>query len=151
MASYNKAVVMGTLGRDPELRYLPNGTAVCDISLACNRTWKDKQGNKQEACDWIDCVLWARNAEVCAEYCRRGGSLLIDGRLEVSKWEKDGVKHQRMKVVCESMTLIGGRKDSSDQSPSQYTDESSQAGTVGSAANGFDGSREVDPTADIPF
>jgi single-strand DNA-binding protein len=146
MASFNKAIVMGTLGRDPQVRYTTGGTAVCEISLACNRTWKDKSGNKQEACDWIDCVLWGRQAEVCGEYCRKGGSLLIEGRLEISKWEKDGVKHQRMKVVVESMTLLGSRRDSSDQTPASYSGEESQA-----SHNGFDGTGAVDPTGDVPF
>lgn len=150
-SSFNKAIVMGTLGRDPELRHTPGGAAVCDISLACNRAWKDKQGNKQEACDWIDCVLWGRTAEVCAEYCRKGGSVLIEGRLEVSKWEKDGMKHQRMKVVGESLQLLGSKRDSSDQSPSQYAGGDSQQPTAEQAANGFDGSREVDPNQEIPF
>lgn len=151
MASLNKSFVMGTLGQDPQLKYTTGGTAVCEISLACNRNWKDKSsGERKEAVDWIPVVLWGRTAEIAGEYLRRGSSCLIEGRLEISSWEKDGQKHSRMKVVAEHLTLLGSKRDSSDQTPSSYSGSESQAEPTGSR-DSFSGEHSTPESQDVPF
>ena len=103
---------------------------------------------------YLSVSCFGKTADIVRQYAgTKGTQIGVTGRLRQENWDDKttGAKRSKISCVAERVTLIGGRKDSSDQSPSQYTDESSQAGTVGSAANGFDGSRAVDPTADIPF
>lgn len=113
MASFNKTIVVGTLGRDPEVKYTPGGTAVCDLSLAVNRSWFDKNSNsrKEEVC-WVPVTLFGRQAEVASEYLKKGREVLIEGRLKMDEWDdKDtGKKMQRLKVISENMTMLG-KKD----------------------------------------
>jgi len=109
MASFNKVVLMGNLTRDPELRYTPSGSAVCEFGLAVNRTWKGKDGQKQEECTFMDCTAWARTAEVIAEYCKKGAPLFVEGRLQLDSWEKDGQKRTKLKVVVEQVQFLGGK------------------------------------------
>lgn len=154
MASYNLVVLLGNVTRDIQVKYTPGGTAVCEVGLAVNRTWFDKQSNsKKEEVTFVDITLWGRTAEIAGEYLKRGSPCLIEGRLTLDQWDdkESGQKRSKLKVVGESLQLLGSKRDSADQSPSQYTEESSQAGTVGSAANGFDGSREVPMSDQVPF
>lgn len=114
MASFNKVIIMGNLTRDPQVRYTPSGTAVSDLGLAVNRTWFDKQSNsKKEEVTFVDVTLWGRQAEVAGEYLSKGRSVLIEGRLSLDQWDdKDsGQKRSKLKVVCENMTMVGGRSD----------------------------------------
>ena len=151
MPSYNHVTLLGNVTRDPQVRYIGNGTAVCEVGIAMNDKYKSKDGTMVDKPVFVDVTLWGRLAEIAVEYLRRGSPVLIAGKLALDQWEKDGVKHQKLKVVGESLQLLGSKRDSADQSPSQYTEESSQAGTVGSAVNGFDGSREVAMSDQVPF
>ncbi len=108
MASYNRVVLVGNLTRDPELRYIPSGTAVSDITLAVND--RVKRGNEWvEETTFVDVTLWARTAEVANEYLSKGSSVLIEGRLKLDRWEKEGQKHSKLKVIGERMQMLGGR------------------------------------------
>ncbi len=116
MASYNKVILIGNLTRDPQVKYLPSGTAVAEISLAVNRTWFDKQSNsKKEDVTFVDITLWDRTAEVAGEYLTKGKQVLIEGRLQMDSWEDRETKQKRskMKVIGESMTMLGSRNDGS--------------------------------------
>ncbi|MCG8449186.1 MAG: single-stranded DNA-binding protein [Pirellulales bacterium] len=108
MASYNRVVLMGNLTRDPELRYIPSGTAVSDIGLAVNDRVKRNDQWVDEA-TFVDITLWGRTAEVANEYLSKGSSVLIEGRLKLDRWEKDGQKHSKLRVVGERMQMLGGR------------------------------------------
>ena len=108
MASYNRVVLMGNLTRDPELRYIPSGTAVSDITLAVNDRVKKNDQWVEEA-TFVDVTLWARTAEVANEYLSKGSSILVEGRLKLDRWEKDGQKHSKLRVVAEKMQMVGGR------------------------------------------
>jgi single-strand DNA-binding protein len=108
MANLNKVFLIGNLTRDPELRYTPQGTAVAEFGLAINRQWKGPNGEKKEEVCFVDCQAWARPAEVISEYCKKGSSLFVEGRLKLDSWEsKDGQKRSRMRVVVENFQFLG--------------------------------------------
>lgn len=108
MASYNRVVLMGNLTRDPELRYIPSGTAVSEIGLAVNDRVK-KNDQWVDETTFVDITLWGRTAEVANEYLSKGSSILIEGRLKLDTWEKDGQKRSKMRVVADKMQMVGGR------------------------------------------
>jgi single-strand DNA-binding protein len=109
MASYNRVILVGNLTRDPELRYIPSGTAVTDIGLAINERWKKPSGEWVEETTFVDVTLWARQAEVASEYLSKGSSVLIEGRLKLDTWEKDGKKNYKLRVVGDRMQMLGGK------------------------------------------
>lgn len=112
MASFNRVILMGNLTRDPEVRYTPNQTAVSDIGLAVNRVWYDKSTNqKREEVTFVDVTLWGRTAEIAGEYLSKGRAVLIEGRLTLDQWDDKttGQKRSKLKVVCENLTMVGGR------------------------------------------
>lgn len=100
----NKAIIFGNLTRDPESRSLPNGTAVTSFSVATNRTWKDKNGAKQEDVQYHNVVTFAKQAELCAQYLRKGSSLLVEGRMQTRNWDApDGTKKYRTEIVADAI------------------------------------------------
>ena len=106
----NKVFIAGRLTRDPELRYTPNNTAVCEIGLAVNRKYKTPGGETKEETTFVDCTAWGRTAEVINEYVRKGDPLHVEGRIREDKWEdKDGNNRSKLKVVVESIQLLGGK------------------------------------------
>lgn len=109
MASYNRVVLVGNLTRDPELRFTPNNTAVSDIGLAINDRRKNASGDWVEETTFVDVTLWGRTAEVANEYLNKGSSCLIEGRLKLDTWEKDGKRQSKLRVVAERMQMLGGR------------------------------------------
>jgi len=112
MASYNRVILLGNVTRDPELRYISSGTAVTDIGLAVNDRRKDgKTGEWVEETTFVDVTLWGRTAEIAGEYVTKGSPLLIEGRLKLDTWEKDGKKNSKLRVVGERMQLLGSRGD----------------------------------------
>lgn len=109
MASFNKVILLGNVTRDPELRYISSGTAVTDIGLAVNDRRKNAAGEWVEETTFVDVTLWGRTAEVAGEYVQKGSPLLIEGRLKLDTWEKDGKKNSKLRVVGERMQLLGSR------------------------------------------
>jgi len=110
MASYNRVILVGNLTRDPDVRYLQSGMAVCDIGLAVNDRRKNASGEWVEETTFVDVTLWGRTAEVASEYLSKGSPALIEGRLKLDTWEaNDGQKRSKLKVVCERMQMLGGR------------------------------------------
>ena len=113
MASFNKVILMGNLTRDPELRVTPKGTSVCQLGLAVNSTYKDKEGNTREEVTFVDIDALGRQAEVIAKYMSKGRPILIEGRLKLDSWEtKEGEKRNKLKVVLENFQFVGSRGDS---------------------------------------
>ena len=110
MASINKVILIGNLGRDPEVRYTANGAAVCSLRLATTRNWKDRNsGERMEETEWHSVVLYDRLAEIAGEYLKKGRSCYIEGRLKTRKWQdKDGQDHYTTEVVADSLQLLGG-------------------------------------------
>lgn len=115
MRGVNKAIVLGNLGNDPELKNLPSGAAVCSLSVATTEKWKDKQtGQEQEHTEWHRISLFGRMAEVAAEYLRKGSQVYIEGRLRTRKWQdKEGKDRYSTEIVASDLQLLGGRGNSS--------------------------------------
>jgi single-strand DNA-binding protein len=111
MASVNKVILIGNLGRDPETRYTIGGDAVTTLNIATSEQWKDKSGEKQERTEWHRVVLFARLAEIAGEYLKKGRSVYIEGRLQTRKYtDKDGVEKYSTEIVADRMQLLGGRE-----------------------------------------
>ena len=143
MASFNKSIIMGNATRDPELRYLQSGTAVADMTLAVNERRNGPNGEKVEEVSFIDVTVWGRTAEIAGEYVKKGSCVLVEGRLKEERWEKDGQKRSKLKVVCEQLKLVGGKQDQSsgDDHGSQH-DEQPQSGQSQPASRTYE---------DVPF
>lgn len=116
MASFNKVILLGNVTRDPELRYIASGSAVTDIGLAVNDRRKTASGEWVEETTFVDVTLWGRTAEIAGEYVTKGSPLLIEGRLKLDTWEKDGKKNSKLRVVCDRMQLLGSRGGSGGSS-----------------------------------
>jgi single-strand DNA-binding protein len=117
MASFNRVILMGNLTRDPEIRYIPSGTAVSEIGLAVNDRRKNASGEWVDETTFVDVTLWGRTAEVAGEYLSKGSPVLIEGRLKLDSWEgNDGQKRSKLRVVCENMRMLGGRSGGGGES-----------------------------------
>ena len=114
MVSFNKVLLMGNLTRDPELSYTPQGTAVCKFGLAVNNSYVTATGERKEDPLFIDIVVWKKQAESCATFLKKGRPAFIEGSLRLDKWEKDGQKHSKMKVVANRVQFLGTRPESGD-------------------------------------
>ena len=138
--SLNKAMIIGNLGRDPEMRYTPNGQAVTQFTVAVNRNYKDQAGEWQEETEWFRVVAWGPTGERAAEYLRKGNKVYVEGRMQTRQWEdKDGQKRRTTEVVAQTVQFLGKR-------------EGGPAGREG----GFEGGANEPPPApvggdDIPF
>lgn len=155
MASVNKCIFIGNLGRDPEMRYMPSGDAIANFSIACTETFKDKSGAKQERTEWIRISMFGKLAEIAGEYLKKGSSVYIEGRMQTRKWQnKEGVDQYTTEIVADRMQMLGGRGGSnsfevveSDQSapPSQ------PSGNMGGGASRPAPASINDMDDDIPF
>ena len=113
MASVNKVIIIGNLGRDPEVRYAASGAAICNVAIATSRSWKDKtSGERQEETEWHSVVFYDRLAEIAGEYLKKGKSVYVEGRLKTRKWtDKDGAEKYTTEIIAQEMTMLGGRED----------------------------------------
>ena len=113
MASFNKAQLIGNLGRDPEVRYTPNGTAVCSISVATTNSWNDKRsGDRVEQTEWHRVIFYGRLAEVVGEHMKKGRSMFVEGRLRTRQWtDRDGVTRYATEIVASEMQMLGTKPD----------------------------------------
>lgn len=159
MASVNKVILVGNLGRDPETRYMPDGGAITNISIATTSQWKDKNGEKQEATEWHRVSFFGRLAEIAGEYLKKGSQVYVEGRIRTRKWQdKDGSDKYSTEIVAEEMKMLGSRQGmgggdggggdygrSSGGPPSQGS-SSKPAGAAKGGAAKFD-----DMDDDIPF
>jgi len=110
MASVNKVILVGNLGRDPEVRYMPNGEAVCNFSIATTDSWKDKSGAKQERTEWHNIVMYRKLAEIAGEYLKKGRPVYVEGRLQTRKWQtKEGQDRYTTEIIADQMQMLGGR------------------------------------------
>ncbi len=111
MASVNKVILVGNLGADPEIRYLPSGEAVANLRLATTDTWKDKDGNKQEATEWHRVSYFGRQAEVCGQYLKKGSQIYVEGSIRTRKWQdKEGQDRYSTEIRGDRMQMLGGRQ-----------------------------------------
>lgn len=123
---FSKAIIMGNLTRDPELRTTPSGAQVCSFSVAVNRSFKDSSGQQQEAVSFIDCSAWGRAGEIIAQYAKKGSGIMVSGRLDQRSWEdKEGQKRSRVEIVVEDFNFIGnsgGARGGSNDNDGGYGD-----------------------------
>src|SRR5688500_10401086 len=111
MASVNKVILIGNLGRDPETRYMPDGGAITNISIATTDTWKDKAGEKQEKTEWHRVAFFGKLAEIAGEYLKKGSQVYVEGRLQTRKWQdKEGVDKYTTEIVADRMQMLGSRQ-----------------------------------------
>ncbi|HUP29961.1 MAG TPA: single-stranded DNA-binding protein [Usitatibacter sp.] len=111
MASVNKVILIGNLGRDPETRYMPDGGAITNISIATTENWKDKNGEKQEKTEWHRVAFFGKLAEIAGEYLKKGSQVYVEGRLQTRKWQdKDGADKYTTEIVANAMQMLGSRQ-----------------------------------------
>jgi single-strand DNA-binding protein len=160
MASVNKVILIGNLGRDPETRYTTGGDAVTNLRIATTETWKDKSGEKQEKTEWHTVVLFGRQAEVAGEYLKKGRPVYIEGRLQTRKYtDKEGVEKYSTEVVADRMQLLGGREGGggggsggdTDFSPGPAASSASKSGGGAGKGGGANKPKTDDFDDDIPF
>lgn len=144
MASVNKVILVGNLGADPEVRYMPSGEAVANIRLATTDTWKDKDGNKQEATEWHRVSYFGRQAEVCGQYLKKGSQIYVEGSIRTRKYtDKDGVEKYATEIRGDRMQMLGGKQDGTGQRQSNPKQSKPAEQPSGGNFNDFDD--------DIPF
>jgi single-strand DNA-binding protein len=158
MASVNKVILVGNLGRDPETRYTTGGEAVTNIRLATTDTWKDKAGEKQERTEWHSIVFFGRQAEIAGEYLKKGRQIYVEGRLQTRKWQdKEGQDRYTTEIVADRMQMLGNREGGSASMASEPPDHGAPAEPRGEARSAGKGSaapakKNVDELDDdIPF
>lgn len=146
MAGVNKVILVGNLGKDPEVRHLENGAAVANFSIATSESYKDKNGNRQEQTEWHNVVLWRGLAQIAEKYLRKGSQIYIEGKLRTRSWQdKDGNTRYTTEVVGDNMTMLGGRGSGSDNSAPMPT-AANEPASSGSANLNVD-----DDDDDLPF
>lgn len=144
MASFNKIVIVGYLGRDPELRYTPQGTAVCNFSIATTEKRKDKSGESQDATTWFRVSVWGKQAELVNQYLSKGKQVFVEGRLRQDEYtDRDGNKRQTLEVFASDVQFLGSKGDGGGSVPSQGGDSSYSGGDFAGGGKDHD--------EDVPF
>lgn len=116
--SLNKAILIGRLGRDPEVRYMPNGDAVCNFSLATSEKFTDKSGNKAEKTEWHNIVIYRKLAEIAGQYLKKGSQVYLEGKIQSRKYtDKNGVERTAYEIVCHEMKMLGGNGNEAHMQP----------------------------------
>ncbi|MFT6949918.1 MAG: single-strand DNA-binding protein [Paraglaciecola sp.] len=125
----NKVILVGNLGQDPEVRYMPNGNAVANLSIATSESWKDQQGQMQERTEWHRITMYRRLAEVAGEYLRKGSQIYVEGKLQTRKWQdQQGQDKYTTEIICDQMQMLGGKGGQGGQSEGGFQGQSRQAG-----------------------
>jgi single-strand DNA-binding protein len=158
MASVNKVILIGNLGRDPETRYMPDGRAVTNISVATTDTWKDKNGEKQEKTEWHRVAFFDKLAEIAGEYLKKGSQVYVEGRLQTRKWQdKDGADKYSTEVIADRMQMLGSRQGMGGGADRGGGEERGESGGGGGAPRAASkpaakaGGKFDDFEDDIPF
>lgn len=128
--SVNKAIIIGNLGADPELKYLPSGQAVCELRICTNEKWTDKQGHKQEKAEWHAVQCWGKTAENAAKYLSKGRQVYVEGRIATRNWEDktSGEKRYKTEIVAQQLTFLGGGSGSGSGQRSESSGQTSSGG-----------------------
>ncbi len=151
MASVNKAILIGNLGRDPEVRYMPDGQAVANVSLATTETWKDKSGEKQEQTEWHRVAFFGKLAEIAGEYLKKGSPIYVEGRIRTRKWQdKEGQERYTTEIVADRMQMLGSRSGMGGGAAAESGSERSAPAPAAGQGKAT-GSKFDDFEDDIPF
>ena len=144
MAAVNKCIFIGNLGRDPEIRYMPSGDAQASFSIACTESYKDKSGERKERTEWVNIVMFGKQAEIAGEYLKKGSPVYIEGRLQTRKWQdKEGVDRYTTEIRADRMQMLGtkGERNSNtgdDHQPEQRPAAPQQSSAQGSGFEDFE-------------
>ena len=150
--SFNKIILVGNLGRDPELRYTPQGVAVCDFSMATNERKRDKSGEYQDVPTWFRVTLWRNQAENASKYLKKGNPVYIEGRLSLEEWtDREGNTRQTLAVQATDMHFISGGKNEDFEGDSNNTPQFAGPSSAPSGSGGPPASGTVPSDDDIPF
>ena len=134
----NKVILVGNLGSDPEVRYMPNGNAVANLNLATSESWKDQQGQLQERTEWHRLVMYRRLAEIAAEYLKKGAQIYVEGKLQTRKWQdQQGQDRYTTEILVDQMQMLGGRSDSGTQGGYQDNSGYQQRPQTGGGQGGY--------------
>jgi single-strand DNA-binding protein len=140
MAGVNKAILIGNLGRDPELRYTQSGQAVTNFSLATTESWNKKEGGREEKTEWHRIVAWGRTAELCAQYLAKGRTVYIEGRLQTREWEnREGQKQRTTEIVAQTVQFLGGPRGSGGGNGGGSSGSGGGSGGSGGGSSGSGG------------
>lgn len=150
MAGVNKVILVGNLGKDPEVRHLENGAAVANFSIATTESYKDKSGNRQDQTEWHNIVLWRGLAQIAEKYLKKGSQIYVEGKLRTRSWQdKDGNTRYTTEIVGDQMTMLGGRSNSNGgQTPSPSIDSEPAAASTNKGNANLEGDDDAD---DLPF
>jgi len=151
--SVNKVILVGHLGKDPEVKYMANETAVCNFSIATNRSYKDKTGERVEQTEWHNITFFGKQAEVIKEYLKKGNQIYIEGRIQTTQSEKDGQTRYFTNIIGEKFSFIGGKNDSSNTSSSsneEFNQEPSKVSESEDDSNVKQNESSIDD-GDYPF
>ena len=155
MASVNKVILIGNLGKDPDIRYMPDGEAVANITLATSETWKDKTGAKQEKTEWHRVTFYRKLAEIVGEYLKKGNSVYVEGRLETRKWtDKTGTDRYTTEIIANEMRMLGsksGGSSSEGENKNNKTTPPKNSATSNNNTASTTNSGFGDMDDDIPF
>ena len=147
MASVNKVILVGNLGQDPDVKYLPSGDPVCNFSVATTDSWRDKEGNKQESTEWHKVSFFGKVAEICGQYLKKGSAVYVEGSIRTRKWQdKEGNDRYTTEIKGDRMQMLGGKKPESGDAPSGEAPKPRQQAAPKEGGGGFD-----DFNDDIPF
>ena len=151
--SFNKITIVGNLGRDPELRYTPQGDAVCNISVATTEKKRDKTGDLQDATTWFRVTLWRKQAENASKYLTKGSAIYIEGKLRIEEWaDRDGKNRYTLEVQATDMQFLGSNRGNEEFSGAHSNDFPEETGTgTGSTDNFSTGAASTPSDDDIPF
>ena len=150
MSSINKVILVGRVGQAPETRYMPNGEAVTNLSIATSETWKDKSGEKQEKTEWHRCTFYRKLAEIAGQYLTKGSMVYVEGRLETRKWtDKSGVERYTTEIIVSEMKMLGGKPSRDGQEDEPQPRKQTKEFVGGAAISQKSGFSDMD--YDIPF
>jgi single-strand DNA-binding protein len=150
MASVNKVIIIGNLGRDPDVRYMPDGGAVANISVATTDSWKDKSGEKQERTEWHRVAFFGKLAEIAGEYLKKGSQVYVEGSLRTRKWQdKEGKDRYTTEIVADRMQMLGSRAGGSESMVREEAPPKESAADSKSVGKGGGGIEDLED--DIPF
>lgn len=137
MANFHQTIIAGHLGKDPEVRYLSSGDAVCNFSVAVTESWKGKDGEKKESTTWYRVNAFGKLAEICGEYLKKGSGVLVSGKMQSRKYEKDGVEKESWELRADTMQMLGGKQDGGERPAQQRQNKATEHSNI--------------PDDDIPF
>jgi len=151
MNDLNRAEFIGRVGQDPKIRYLQDGTATANFSIAVGKSWKNRDGHKQESTTWVSCVAWRKLAEIIGEYVKKGQQIYVTGEYTVRTWEKEGVKQYTTEIVVNAMQMLGGRSQSDVADKSKPVQKPENDYQHVETQTGGSGCFNIDDSLDIPF